>query len=176
MDLASCRAIAPAFACQNTDVLVYLIPSFAMAVIIRLLASAGPGGFIFLVLGTFCHEGAHALVGLLTNARPRGFTIWPERSGPHRWRLGSVTFHHITWYNAAPAALAPLLLLVIPFAVAWWRTRHPWHFQPRDLLLTLLIAPQLLSFWPSVTDWKVAARSWPYLFIIGGVWWWRFKM
>jgi len=33
-------------------------------------------------------------------------------------------------------------------------------------LLTLVLAPQFLSFWPSPVDWKLALRSWPYLLII----------
>jgi hypothetical protein len=78
-----------------------------------------------------------------------------------------VTFANLRWYNAAPAALAPFLVLALPFAVAWWRTRAPWHFGPVDLALTPVLAPQFLSFWPSPVDWKLALRSWPYLFVIG---------
>jgi hypothetical protein len=82
------------------------------------------------------------------------------------WELGSVTFANLRWYNAAPAALAPLLVLLVPFAVALWRTRPGWQFEPFDLALTLVLAPQWLSFWPSPVDWRLAARSWPYLIII----------
>jgi hypothetical protein len=74
-----------------------------------------------------------------------------------------VSFANLRWYNAAPAALAPLLVLGLPFAVAWWRTRHGLVFEPLDLLLTLLLAPQFLSFWPSPVDWRLAARSWPWI-------------
>jgi len=89
----------------------------------------------------------------------------PRRTG-RTWELGSVTFANLRWYNAAPAALAPLLVLLVPLAVAWWRTRGHWHFGPADLALTLLLAPQFLSFWPSPIDWKLALRSWPYLLIV----------
>jgi hypothetical protein len=50
--------------------------------------------------------------------------------------------------------------------VAWWRTRGAWTFGPADLVLTLLLAPQFLSFWPSPVDWRLAVRSWPWLVII----------
>jgi hypothetical protein len=97
-------------------------------------------------------------------------SVLPRRikrpKGGHNWELGSVTFANLRWYNAAPAALAPLLVLAVPLAVAWWRTRGPWHFGPADLALTLLLAPQFLSFWPSPVDWKLALRSWPYLVLV----------
>jgi hypothetical protein len=32
--------------------------------------------------------------------------------------------------------------------------------------MTLLLAPQFLSFWPSPVDWRLALRSWPWLVII----------
>ena len=102
---------------------------------------------------------------LLLGAEPVGFTIIPRRNG-RTWELGSVSFANLRWYNAAPAALAPFLVLLVPLAVAWWRTRSAWHFEAADLALTLLLAPQFLSFWPSPVDWKLALRSWPYLLII----------
>jgi hypothetical protein len=121
--------------------------------------------FVFSVVGTLCHELAHFSVGLLLGAEPVGFTIIPRRNG-RTWELGSVSFANLRWYNAAPAALAPFLVLLVPLAVAWWRTRSPWRFGPADLVLTLVLAPQFLSFWPSPVDWKLALRSWPYLLII----------
>jgi hypothetical protein len=50
--------------------------------------------------------------------------------------------------------------------VAWWRTRGDWRFGPADLCLTLVLAPQFLSFWPSPVDWRLAVRSWPWIVII----------
>ena len=163
--LASCRAVAPAFACQNTDLLVYLVPSAALALLIRLLAGAHPVFFLFTVAGTICHELAHYAVGLLTGARPTALTIIPRRVGPN-WELGSVTLTRVRWYNAAPAALAPFLIIALPFLVARWRTAPGWTFQPADLLIAFALAPQFLSFWPSAVDWRIALRSWPYLLVI----------
>jgi hypothetical protein len=54
-------------------------------------------------------------------------------------------------------------VLALPLAVAWWRTRHGLVFAPLDLVLTLVLAPQFLSFWPSPVDWRLAARSWPWI-------------
>jgi hypothetical protein len=172
---AACRAAAPDVLCQHTDLLVYLIPSVALAVVIRILAATHPVFFLFTVAGTICHELAHFLAGLLTGAKPAAFTIIPRRKGPH-WELGSVTLTHVRWYNAAPAALAPFLIILIPFGVAWWRTRRPWAFEPADLLIAFALAPQFLSFWPSKVDWLIALRSWPWLLIIAALAWlgWRY--
>jgi len=63
--------------------------------------------------------------------------------------------------------------------VAAWRTRPGWHFEPLDLLLAVFLAPQYLSFWPSPVDWKLAARSWPWL-VLGALalaaWLWRAQL
>jgi hypothetical protein len=167
---ASCRAAAPAALCQHSDILLYLLPSVALALVIRILAGTHPFFFLFTVAGTMCHELAHFLAGLITGARPSGFTIIPRRQGAN-WQLGSVTLTRVRWYNAAPAALAPFLIILIPFAVGWWRTRGPWHFQAVDIVIAFALAPQFLSFWPSKTDWLIALRSWPMLLILAALAW-----
>ncbi len=167
---AACRAIAPGPWCQHSDMLLYLLPSILLALLIRFLAATHPIFFVFTAAGTLCHELAHVIAGWLTGASPGALTIIPRRKGRH-WELGSVTLNHVRWYNAAPAALAPLLIILIPLAVAWWRTRAPWQFEPLDLLIAFLLAPQLLSFWPSAIDWRIALRSWPYAFIIAPLAW-----
>jgi hypothetical protein len=163
--LAGCATHLPAWGCGLGEMLLYLVPSLALAFLIWMVSRAHPAFFLFSAVGTFCHEFAHFSVGLLLGAEPVGFTIIPRRNG-RVWELGSVSFANLRWYNAAPAALAPFLVLLVPVTVAWWRTRAPWHFGPADLALTLLLAPQFLSFWPSPVDWKLSARSWPYLLII----------
>ncbi|WP_426115791.1 hypothetical protein [Massilia sp. PWRC2] len=165
-----CAALLPAWCCGHGELLlhllVYLLPSAALAVLFAILARLHPLFFVLTFAGTVCHELAHVLVGLLVGARPRGVSLLPKKvsgaGGRLYWQLGSVTLSHLRWYNAAPAALAPLLLLLVPLAVAFWRTRDGWHFGAVDLGLALLLAPQWLSFWPSAPDWRIAARSWPY--------------
>ena len=164
-----CAAWLPAALCAQADLLLYLLPSAALAWLLWIGSSAHPAFFVFTAAGTLSHELAHFSVGLLTNAEPIGLSVIPRRikkpGKGHNWELGSVTFANLRWYNAAPAALAPLLVLLVPLAVAWWRTRSAWHFGPADLALTLLLAPQFLSFWPSPVDWRLAVRSWPWLVI-----------
>lgn len=155
----------PASSCGAFEILLYLVPSLALAFLIWLVTTLHPLFFVFSAVGTLCHELAHFSVGLLLGAEPTGFSIIPRRQG-RTWELGSVTFANLRWYNAAPAALAPFLVLLVPLAVAWWRTRGAWRFGPADLLLTLVLAPQFLSFWPSPVDWRLAVRSWPWIVII----------
>jgi hypothetical protein len=165
----SCTAIAPLWVCGVGDLALYLIPSAALAVLIAILARIHPLFFIFTLAGTICHELAHLLAGLLVGARPVSMSIMPKRlqlpGQRTQWRLGFVSFTRLRWYNAAPAALAPFVIVLIPLTVAWWRTRGQWHFGGTDLILAVLLAPQWLSFWPSATDWRLAARSWPLLVI-----------
>ncbi|MFP5393571.1 MAG: hypothetical protein ACLGI6_18815 [Gammaproteobacteria bacterium] len=152
--------------------LVYLAPSAALAIVLRMLARRHPVFFVFTLAGTLCHELAHYAAGLITFARPGRLSIVPRRSGAG-WQLGSVSFTHLRWYNAAPVALAPLAVLAIPFLVAFWRTGggSTWQFQPADIGVAFLLAPQFLSFWPSSTDWRLALRSWPYVPLLGILAW-----
>lgn len=160
---------------HQADALLYLLPALGLAVIIRVLSRTHPVFFIFTVAGTICHELAHFVAGFLSGARPASLTVIPKRQG-QQWRLGAVALTRVRWWNAAPAALAPLVLLAIPLAVAWWRTRNGLHFTLLDAGLAFLLAPQFLSFWPSSSDWKIAARSWPYLILISLITWACFKM
>lgn len=65
--------------------------------------------------GTFLHELMHFLIGGFLNAQPCNFTLLPRRNLEGDYVMGSVAFRNITFYNAVPAALAPLLLLPIGF-------------------------------------------------------------
>jgi hypothetical protein len=152
------------------DVFWYLLPSIILAAVIRFLSMRHAAFLLFLLAGTVCHELAHLIAGLLSGARPRSFSIIPRRAG-NTWQLGSVMLTNIRWYNAAPAALAPLAIILIPVAVAVWRTHNGLRFGIIDVVLTFTLAPQFLSFWPSGADWKIAARSWPYLILVGVAWW-----
>lgn len=168
----ACSAIAPAY-CEHLDVLVYILPSAVLALIIRILAAKHPFFFLLTLAGTICHELAHFLIGFVTCAGPSSISIIPRRAGRH-WKLGSVEFGNIRWYNAAPTALAPLAILAIPFLIAAWRVQPGWTFEAADIPIAFFMAPQLLSFWPSSTDWRVALRSWPCLVAALAIYWgWR---
>ena len=110
--------------------------------------------------GTWLHEVAHLFVGMLLGARPVSFTLWPRKSG-NTWILGSVGFKRINVWNAAPVALAPLML----FGLAWMgfhyllrpsfdEGRYGWWFA-----LGYPIAACFYSGLPSTTDLRVGALS-----------------
>lgn len=159
-------ALSPEAVLHYSAMLYYLAPVALLAVVIRVLAAVHPFFFLFTLAGTICHELSHVIVGFLSGARPGAITVIPKRKGRH-WELGSVTLHRLRWYNAIPAALAPLLIILIPLGVAWWRTRHPqWRYEAQDILLAFVLAPQFLSFLPSKDDWRIAAHGWPLLLIL----------
>lgn len=167
--LSVCGGALPLWLCGYGDLLLYLLPSAVLAWVFARLARLHPLFFVFTLAGTVCHELAHLIVGAITGAKPVSLSLIPRKirseQGATQWRLGSVSFTRLRWYNAAPAALAPFLVLAVPLAVAVWRTDGDWHFVPMDLLIAVLLAPQWLSFWPSRADWRLAARSWPLLLL-----------
>ena len=67
--------------------------------------------------GTILHELMHFIVGLALNAKPVNFTVLPKKDSYGNYVMGSVGFTNMTFYNAIPSAMAPLLLLPIGFYV-----------------------------------------------------------
>jgi hypothetical protein len=114
--------------------------------------------FILTMLpGTFLHELSHLIFGILTNAKPNSFSIIPNRM-----KLGSVSFTNITWYNAIPTALAPLLGLVFVSVTAIHSLPVSIHnITAINLLVLLVLSPVAYACWPSSVDWKLSLRGWP---------------
>lgn len=152
------------------EVALYLAPSAALAALIYALSRRYPIFLLLQLAGTICHELAHFVVGLLTFAQPASFSIIPRKSG-RTWQLGEVKLANLRWYNAAPTALAPFLIILLPIGVALWRTGPGWRFIPLDAALAFALAPQFLACWPSMQDWKLALRSWPYAALLVVLWW-----
>ncbi len=106
--------------------------------------------------GTLLHELMHYVVGLVLNARPCNFTILPRRGDNGMYVMGSVGFRNITFYNAVPSALAPLLLLVIGFYI----NRYYLPMMPLTatnyILYVLLQTIIIENAMPSSADFRVA--------------------
>ena len=106
--------------------------------------------------GTLLHELMHFTVGLIMNARPCNFTLIPRRGEDGNYVMGSVGFTNITFYNAVPAALAPLLLLPIGFYLNRYLlpmiTPSFANYTLYMLLQTIIIENAM----PSSADFKVA--------------------
>ncbi len=106
--------------------------------------------------GTILHELMHFLVGLVLNARPCNFTVFPRRDMMGNYVMGSVGFRNVTFYNAVPAALAPLLLLPLGFYI----NRYVLPMMPATLLNYILyvLAQTIIieNAIPSRTDFRVA--------------------
>ena len=106
--------------------------------------------------GTLLHELMHFTVGLLMNARPCNFTIFPKKSPNGNYVMGSVGFRNVTFYNAIPSAMAPLLLLVIGFYLnRYYLPKMPptmGHYIFYVLIQTIIIENSV----PSGADFRVA--------------------
>ncbi len=91
--------------------LVVLISSMKYASYRSMWASA-----IINLVGTVLHECAHFFVGILLNAKPTSFSLFPQKKGDC-YVTGNVGFRNMRFYNAMPTSLAPLLLLVVAYYV-----------------------------------------------------------
>lgn len=110
--------------------------------------------------GTWLHEVAHWVVGIVLGARPVSFSLWPRKDGSS-WVLGSVGFERLNIWNAAPVALAPLILFILG-AIAFEYLLQTSFDQGRYGLWVALgypVAACLYSGLPSSTDLKVGAIS-----------------
>jgi hypothetical protein len=149
---------------QNYLSLNGFIPSvmlsiFCYAVLLSARSSLW-GLAVFVLPGTFAHELAHFIVGLMLGAKPSGFSLQPQRQAK-AWRLGAVTFRRVGVLNGAFIALAPLALLplgwfcLMHLSVPVWASAH-WigWFVTGYLNATLFYACV-----PSRTDIKLGGRS-----------------
>ena len=119
--------------------------------------------------GTILHEMMHFIVGLFLNARPCNFTVFPRRGDDGNYVMGSVGFRNVTFYNAVPSAMAPLLLLPIGFYLN--RYFLP-IMQPTFINYVLYVLLQTIiieNAIPSKADFRVAGMYWSgvaiYIFV-----------
>lgn len=106
--------------------------------------------------GTLLHELMHFVVGLILNARPRNFTIIPRRGEGGNYVMGSVGFTNVTFYNAVPASMAPLLLLPIGFFANRYLLPMIQPTFTNYVLYVLLQTIIIENAMPSAADFRVA--------------------
>lgn len=104
------------------------------------------------LLGTFFHELAHAIIAIITFAKLEKFDLIPRKSGNY-FILGEVQVSNLTWFNTAPIALAPLLLLFTPLAGSSFIDIN--EYTPLEQV-ALFVATSLItqSSFPSGQDYK----------------------
>lgn len=136
-----------------------ILSIFCYAVLLTVRSSLW-GLAVLALPGTFAHELAHFIVGLILGAKPSGFSLQPQRRAKG-WRLGAVTFRRIGLLNGALIALAPLALLplgwlcLMHLSVPAWATDHwtGWF------VAAYLSATSFYACVPSLTDIKLGGRS-----------------
>ena len=116
--------------------------------------------------GTLLHEMSHFLVGLFLNASPTRFDLFPKKQDGY-YVMGSVGFRNVQFYNAVPAALAPMLLLVVGYYFNSWFFSHV-HINYINYILYVLLQTIIIeNAVPSSTDFKVAF-SYPLSILLYG--------
>ena len=107
--------------------------------------------------GTILHELMHFFVGLIMNAKPCNFTVLPRKSD-NGYVMGSVGFTNITFYNAIPSSMAPLLLLPIGFYLNRYFLPNMDPTFTNYILYVLLQTIVIENALPSSADFKVAKQ------------------
>lgn len=120
--------------------------------------------------GTILHETMHFVVGLLLNAKPCNFTVIPRKGTDGSYVMGSVGFRNVTYYNAIPAALAPLLLLVIGYYINKYylpmiKSPTIFNYMFYVLIQTIIIENSI----PSNADLRVAGMFYRGIFLYTGI-------
>ncbi|MBF0195816.1 MAG: hypothetical protein HQL71_14755 [Magnetococcales bacterium] len=149
---------------------LYLIILVLLIVRLMSIASGSRFSISFINLfGTFCHELAHYIVGLLLWAKPTNFSLWPKRQAGGGFVLGSVSFSNIKFFNAIPTALAPLLLILLAYYVEQNFFTLVDETTITFILYVFIIVVILENAIPSATDFSVAFNNFAgVVFYVGG--------
>jgi hypothetical protein len=111
---------------------------------------------------TFLHELAHAMVGLMLSAQPTSMSLWPRKVGATSWRVGSVGFTRLRWWNGGAVSLAPLLWLIL---LSFFVKDLPSLGASVSIQASIVIGVAAVWLWnavaPSRTDWGLALQYWP---------------
>ncbi len=121
------------------------------AILVRISGSLGATALLLLP-GVFLHELAHFVVAFITNAKPTNFSLIPKRV-QDGFVLGAVKVQNLTFYNAAPVALAPLMLIAPAIVLPSMIPSSSPLVVAGVFLLQGIIGH---SAFPSLQDWKVA--------------------
>lgn len=110
--------------------------------------------------GTWAHELAHYVAGVVLGAKPTSLSLWPRREGD-RIILGSVGFARLNLWNSGPVGLAPLILLPGAGLAAehWLAPAFASSAYLSWVLAGYVCACLLFSCIPSSTDIRVGGAS-----------------
>lgn len=152
-------------------VAAYLTPPVLGALLLARCARGNAAFALICLPGTVAHELLHFFIGVVTLARPVSLSVWPQRTPDGSYVFGGVLFENLRLWNAAPVSLAPMLGYLIAAAVAAFRMRIGYAFSPWDLAVWGALAQLIFAAWPSVVDWRLSLKSWPFVLAGAGVLW-----
>jgi hypothetical protein len=120
---------------------------------------------------TFLHELAHAFVGIISGAQPTRMSLWPKKVGSTSWRLGSVGFTRLRWWNGGAVTLAPLLWLIL---LSTFVRDFPPLGTSQSLQASIVVGVSAVwlchAVLPSRTDWRQAFEYWPSAILFLAAW------
>jgi hypothetical protein len=120
---------------------------------------------------TFLHELAHALVGAISGAQPTRMSLWPKKIGATSWRLGSVGFTRLRWWNGGAVTLAPLLwLLLLGIFIKDLPSLGNSLSLQASIALGVSVVWLCHAVLPSRTDWAQALEYWPSAIVFLAAW------
>ena len=113
--------------------------------------------FFVLMPGTIAHEFMHFFMGVFFKAKPTGFSLLPKKT-EDGYVLGSVSFSNISFLNAFPVSMSPILLL--PLSLYFLIFFH--DFFTIDKIHLFYAGYFVYNLWvssvPSITDFRLLFR------------------
>jgi hypothetical protein len=144
----------------QTDAIPSILLVAAWFALLRYFRYSGYGIALLSLAGTSLHECMHLGIGYVLRAKPVSVSLFPKRER-NGWTLGSVTFVGLNIFNSAFVAFAPLLLLIVSWAVfaGWLVPAFLAGHYISWLIAGYVSACALFSSIPSSTDFRIGALS-----------------
>ena len=97
---------------------------------------------VYLILSTYRHEAAHAIVATMQGAEVLKFTFWPSYYENGKFYFGYVLWQggETNWLVDAAPYFIDLLTYSVFFPVVYW-VRFRWHGQWLNLVIVGLLSP-----------------------------------
>jgi hypothetical protein len=151
---------------QLTFAILYQTPAIIFSSLIGFIPFQSMKS-ILLLPGVFLHEMLHLIVGFVTLGYPVSIDLIPKKGNNGSLIMGSVEFMNIRWYNGLFIGLAPLLGPVIMVLLA--PSHLKWNADRNDFYYWTISSSIFSMCIPSISDLRVASKSWLALCIGGGM-------
>jgi hypothetical protein len=128
-----------------------------ICILFAVLIRASQERDIFWVLawpGTVMHETLHYVVGFFLGARPVEISVVPKTAESRT--VGYVNFASLSWFNALPTAMAPLLALPI---AGWIVGQVKLEWTVTGMFWIWVVSSMMAQSWPSKVDFALGTEN-----------------